>query len=195
MAGTLRANAVQLGDSGTATQNFVWQTNVDGTARLSRGVVGATTQDIMVIAATGKVTFLKSVVDPGTIFAFGGVTAPTGSLVCPIAPTTVNRVTYADLFAAIGTTWGVGDGSTTFGIPWFPADYALVQGNGNVGSATVGQNLYHVHGQDSNTFILGGPTALTGSNPSTGTSGGTTAGSGGAANLAAGQRVLICVKF
>ncbi len=29
----------------------------------------------------------------------------------------VSRTTYAKLFAAIGTTWGAGDGSTTFGLP------------------------------------------------------------------------------
>ena len=55
MAGTLKTNAVQLGDSVTATQNFVWQTNVDGTAKLARGNVGATTQDILTVDAAGNV--------------------------------------------------------------------------------------------------------------------------------------------
>lgn len=34
----------------------------------------------------------------------------------------VSRVTYRSLFLAIGTTWGVGDGSTTFNLPNFVAD-------------------------------------------------------------------------
>lgn len=44
-----------------------------------------------------------------------GDPAPTGTLWCEGQD--VSRTTYAELFAAIGTTWGVGDGSTTFGLP------------------------------------------------------------------------------
>ncbi len=51
----------------------------------------------------------------GAISMFGAATAPTGWLVCDGAA--VSRTTYADLFAAIGTTWGAGDGSTTFNLP------------------------------------------------------------------------------
>lgn len=40
---------------------------------------------------------------------------PTGWLECDGA--TVSRTTYADLFAAIGTTWGTGNGTTTFHLP------------------------------------------------------------------------------
>jgi len=40
---------------------------------------------------------------------------PTGWLEC--SGSAVSRTTYANLFAAIGTTWGVGDGSTTFNLP------------------------------------------------------------------------------
>jgi phage-related tail fiber protein len=36
----------------------------------------------------------------------------------------ISRTTYADLFAAIGTTFGVGDGSTTFGIPDLRGEFA-----------------------------------------------------------------------
>ena len=42
-------------------------------------------------------------------------TAPSGWMLCN--GSAVSRTTYADLFAAIGTTYGVGDGSTTFNIP------------------------------------------------------------------------------
>ena len=58
MAGTISVNTIQLGNSATATQNFVLQTNLDGTAKLSRGNVGATTQDIFTIDATGKLTLV-----------------------------------------------------------------------------------------------------------------------------------------
>lgn len=57
MAGKITANVLQLGDSVTATQNFVLQSNVDGSAKLARGNAGATTQDIMTVDASGVVAF------------------------------------------------------------------------------------------------------------------------------------------
>jgi hypothetical protein len=55
MAGTVKTNIVQLGDSATATQNLVVRTNVDGTFTIARGNAGATTQDILTIGADGSV--------------------------------------------------------------------------------------------------------------------------------------------
>jgi len=52
---------------------------------------------------------------PGVILPFAGATAPDGFLLC--YGQAVSRNTYSDLFAAIGTTYGVGDGSTTFNVP------------------------------------------------------------------------------
>lgn len=46
---------------------------------------------------------------------YAGSTVPAGWLFCTGAA--VSRTTYADLFTAIGTTYGVGDGSTTFNLP------------------------------------------------------------------------------
>lgn len=55
---TLKANRVQLGQSGTATQNFTLDaTAADGTMKLARGVAGGTTQDIMLINALGEIDF------------------------------------------------------------------------------------------------------------------------------------------
>lgn len=51
----------------------------------------------------------------GTVEAYAGSTAPTGWLLC--AGQAVSRTTYADLFAVVSTTYGSGDGSTTFNIP------------------------------------------------------------------------------
>jgi microcystin-dependent protein len=51
----------------------------------------------------------------GTINSFAGTTAPSGWLLC--AGQTVSRSTYANLFAVVGTTYGAGDGSTTFALP------------------------------------------------------------------------------
>ena len=51
----------------------------------------------------------------GSISLFAGKTAPTGWLICD--GSAVSRTTYANLFSVIGTTYGTGDGSTTFNIP------------------------------------------------------------------------------
>lgn len=52
---------------------------------------------------------------PGLIYMFGGTVAPYGFLMCD--GSAVSRSTYSDLFDTIGTTYGPGDGATTFNIP------------------------------------------------------------------------------
>lgn len=59
--------------------------------------------------------FVKDQVPAGQVSHFAMATAPVGWLKANGA--LVNRVTYARLFAAIGTLYGVGDGSTTFELP------------------------------------------------------------------------------
>jgi len=54
-------------------------------------------------------------IPPGTMVDFAGTTAPQGWLLCDGALR--NRISDARLFAAIGTHYGAGDGSTTFALP------------------------------------------------------------------------------
>lgn len=51
----------------------------------------------------------------GIVMPFAGSVAPQGYLLCD--GSAVSRSTYATLFAVIGTTYGTGDGSTTFNVP------------------------------------------------------------------------------
>ena len=51
----------------------------------------------------------------GSIYMYAGNTVPQGFLQCD--GSAVSRTTYADLFAAIGTVYGAGDGSDTFNLP------------------------------------------------------------------------------
>ena len=51
----------------------------------------------------------------GTIIQYGSDTIPEGWLLCD--GSAVSRTTYADLYAVIGTTFGAGNGSTTFNVP------------------------------------------------------------------------------
>ena len=57
----------------------------------------------------------SSVEKVGTIKLFGGSTAPDGWLFCDTSA--ISRTLYAGLFAEIGTTYGAGDGTTTFNLP------------------------------------------------------------------------------
>ena len=54
-------------------------------------------------------------VPPGTVIDFAGATPPAGWLLC--AGQEVSRTDFAALFTAIGTTFGIGNGSTTFNVP------------------------------------------------------------------------------
>jgi microcystin-dependent protein len=56
-----------------------------------------------------------SFVPAGAMMAYAGTTAPAGWLFC--YGQAISRTTYARLFAAISTTHGTGDGSTTFNVP------------------------------------------------------------------------------
>lgn len=57
----------------------------------------------------------QRLVPVGTVLPFAGGAAPTGFLLCH--GQAVSRLDHADLFAAIGTTYGAGDGGTTFNLP------------------------------------------------------------------------------
>jgi len=72
---------------------------------------------------------IKSVIVPaGSVTMFAGATAPVGYLLCN--GSAVSRTLYADLFTAIGTTYGVGDGSTTFNLPDLRGRSPLAAGAG-----------------------------------------------------------------
>lgn len=64
-----------------------------------------------------KATFANKydIVPAGGIIPFAGTSVPSGYLLCNGAA--VSRTNYANLFAAIGTLYGAGDGSTTFNLP------------------------------------------------------------------------------
>lgn len=51
----------------------------------------------------------------GTVMPFAGTTAPSGTVFC--FGQAISRATFPDLFAILSTTYGVGDGSTTFNVP------------------------------------------------------------------------------
>lgn len=77
---------------------------------------------------------LKAVVQSGTISAFGMQTPPSGWLLCD--GSAVSRNTYKTLFAAIGTVWGAGDGTTTFNLPPLTNRFLVGAGTLSFGTTT-----------------------------------------------------------
>lgn len=60
-------------------------------------------------------TVTEFVLPSGLILPYGGTSAPSGYLLC--YGQAISRSTYSTLFSAISTTYGVGDGSSTFNLP------------------------------------------------------------------------------
>ena len=112
-----------------------WQSGASGDNQTNAGtltssgtlaVTGAFTLDgatgtagqVMTSAGSGATPTWADKVDgvlAGFIQMYGAASAPTGWLLCNGAA--VSRSTYATLFALIGTTYGAGDGSSTFNVP------------------------------------------------------------------------------
>ena len=95
--------------NGTNVATFTSNSNTDVTANIS---VPTKTSDL-----TNDSGFLTSadLLPIGSYIQFAGSQAPAGFLVCNGGE--ISRTTYSALFAVIGTTYGSGDGSTTFNLP------------------------------------------------------------------------------
>ena len=109
--------------------------NAANTAWVSIGMLGV--QNFGHILPGAIVYHAKSAAPAGYLKANGGA---------------VSRTTYADLFAEIGTTFGVGDGSTTFNLPELRGEFPRgwddsrgVDSGRAFGSAQAQQLLDHTH--------------------------------------------------
>jgi len=90
-------------------------------------------------------------VPAGVILPYGAASAPTGWLLCD--GTAVSRTTYADLFAIVSTTFGTGDGSTTFNLPDMRGKFPLGKAASGTGSSLggTGGSIDHTHTGPSHT--------------------------------------------
>lgn len=77
---------------------------------------------------------ISLIMPTGVVVEFAGATAPAGWLLCYGQP--VSRVTFAALFAVLGTSYGAGDGSTTFNVPDHRG--AVAAGASNMGGSDRG---------------------------------------------------------
>lgn len=99
----------------------------------------------------------------GSIKMYAGSTAPSKWLKCD--GSAVSRTTYAKLFGIIGTTYGAGDGSTTFNLPNFSGRTPIGVGtSGTTGASS--HALASKGGQETHTHTTGNFTLTTSHIPS-----------------------------
>lgn len=110
---------------------------------------GASDNFPAVIKPTGQVgngRYIKICTDLiGTVQPYAGTTAPSGWLLCD--GSAISRTTYANLFGVISTTYGSGDGSTTYNLPDLRQRFTMgvaASGTGNALGAT-GGSIDHTH--------------------------------------------------
>jgi microcystin-dependent protein len=126
-------------------------------------------------------------VPTGALLMYGATSAPSGFLLCD--GTAVSRTTYSTLFGIISTTYGVGDGSSTFNVPdmraYFPLGYKsgtntmAATGGSNTPSLTAASDGAHTH-------TLTVTSSQAGVNWSAATSVGSMTSAGALRNIAAG---------
>lgn len=130
--------ALQSNSSGNIVASSVTTTEL--------GYLSGTTSSIQ-----GQINSISSgSIPPGALFPFAGASAPIGYALC--YGQEISRTTYASLFAAIGTTYGVGNGSTTFNLPDLRG--RSVSGKDNMGG--VAANRLTSGGSGVNGAALGG---------------------------------------
>src|SRR5688572_17674755 len=97
---------------------------------------------------------LLDFVPVGSIMPYAGPSAPRGWVLCDGSQ--LNRVTYKALFDIIGTTYGVGDGSTTFNIPDLRQRFPLGKAAAGTGSALgdTGGDIDHTHSVGDHTHTI-----------------------------------------
>jgi microcystin-dependent protein len=91
------------------------QLSSDASVDANRAVGTNHIKDGAVTAAKLDSAAVSVLMPTATVLPYAGSAAPTGYFLCD--GSAKSRTTYAGLFAIIGTTYGVGDGSTTFNIP------------------------------------------------------------------------------
>jgi len=100
---------------------------------------------VQVTQGSSVSTPTSTVVPAGSLIMYGGIFAPSGWLTCD--GSAVSRTTYSTLFAAIGTNFGSGDGSTTFNLPNFNGRAPIGvgaytdSGTGGAITRTIGQTV------------------------------------------------------
>lgn len=204
-----------LGDGTNApTTKSQLRSNMGATAVGDAVLTAASTdsaQDALGASPTGKSIFIAtsaqarlivSGVPAGAVMEFAMNTPPTGWLKANGAA--VSRTTYADLFSAIGTTFGVGDGSTTFNVPELRGEFIRSWDDGRgidsgrvFGSAQADLLENHTHNYTSPVVAASVTSGASNAVLTTTTSatGNPNGGLGGSETRPRNVALLACIKF
>jgi microcystin-dependent protein len=153
-------------ETGTGTVVFSASPALTGVPTAPTASAGTNTTQL---ATTAFVT--QNAVLTGALLMWPTASAPSGYLLCD--GTAVSRTTYAALYAVVGTTFGVGDGSTTFNVPNYQGrsplgssgSYALASTGGSADAVVVSHTHTasssvsdpgHVHGVNGHLYGGGG---------------------------------------
>jgi microcystin-dependent protein len=153
--------ALRLRD--TSNSNFVAiqaPSNVASDITLTLPSSDGNANDVLQSDGSGNLSFtaLPQAVPTGSVHMMATTTAPSGYLKCDGAA--VSRTAFAALFATVGTTWGAGDGSSTFNLPDLRGEFVRGWDDGkgtdsgrSFASAQSDQNKLHSHTATSTTSI------------------------------------------
>ena len=128
---TATADELNLLDGGTSVGSSITIADTDGVVVNDGGTMKS-------VPASD---FKEYIMPTGAVLPYAGSSAPTGFLLC--YGQAISRSTYADLFSAISTTYGTGDGSSTFNVPDLRG--RVVAGQDDMGGSS-GDNLTGLSG-------------------------------------------------
>lgn len=112
---------------------------------------------------------MNPAVSAGIIAPFGSTTVPDGWALCD--GSALSRTGFDALFNVIGTTFGAGDGSTTFNIPDMRQRFVLGKATSGTGATlgATGGTIDHLHTADPPSTVTGSPSATVAALALTGT--------------------------
>lgn len=108
---TLSGGKLKVKDNGIGSTQLASDASVDANRAIETNHI----KDAQVTSAKLATSAITALMPAGLILPYAGSSAPTGYLVCD--GSAQSRTTYATLFGIVGTTYGTGDGSTTFNVP------------------------------------------------------------------------------
>lgn len=114
-------------------------------------VIGVLMPGGVLPVANGGTGTTTSILPPGSMLDFAGTAAPAGFLLCD--GSAVSRSTYAALFASIGTTWGAGDGLSTFNLPNMQRRTSI--GSGGTAISGPANTVGSVGGEEAHVLVTG----------------------------------------
>ena len=129
----------------TLSAKFATKADLESPAFTGNVTVPAPINDNNPITKAYLVSLLNqmSIVPTGSVLTFAGSSIPSGFLLCNGAA--ISRTTYANLFAAIGTMYGAGDGATTFNLPDLRDRY-IIGANTNALGTYIAEQLPNITG-------------------------------------------------